>query len=135
MKRTPLLRRLPLRARKPMRRGRSRSRYAARDRETDYMLAVKQLPCMWPALIPTICDGVVEADHAGRRALSHKADDRTCVPACTKHHRQRTDFSGPFRDWTREQMREALAAAIERTQRALAHLSIHDDVRELAATP
>ena len=82
------------------------------------MLAVKLLPCAFADVSP--CSGVVEADHAGRRALGRKADDTTCIPACNLHHRQRTDHSGPFRPWTREQMREHLERAVEQTRAQLA---------------
>jgi hypothetical protein len=97
-----------------------RSRYARRERDTDYMLACKLLPCAFAEV--STCGGPVEADHAGRRALGRKADDTTVIPACSLHHRQRTDFSGPFRVWTRERMREHLRRAIEETQAQLAHL-------------
>jgi hypothetical protein len=58
------------------------------------------------------CSGPIEADHAGRRGLSRKADDRTCIAICRLHHRQRTDFSGPFKTWDQAQMRTFLEDAI-----------------------
>src|SRR5262245_2971285 len=91
------------------------SEYSERDRDYDRMRWVKTQPCMWRDL--SRCAGVVEADHGGRRPLSHKAPDDTCVPCCTLHHRQRTDCSGPFRYLTRDEMRMLLDAEIERMQK------------------
>lgn len=65
---------------------------------------------------PTACSGAVEADHAGDRGLGQKADDTTCIPLCTQHHRERTDHSGAFRHLTREQARAWRTRAIQRTQ-------------------
>lgn len=93
------------------------SRYSSRPRDFEYMAAVRRLPCCAAFLSP--CSGPMEADHAVARGLSRKADDRTCIPLCRLHHRQRTDFSGPFKEWDREAMREFLARAIEETQRAV----------------
>lgn len=115
----PLRRRKPLR-RSPMRRGARRSSYALRPRDADYMLAVKLLPCAVsvdppdPARV-TRCSGVVEADHAGERGLGRKADDRTCIPMCTGHHRERTDHAGSFRGLSRGQARTWRERAIDRT--------------------
>lgn len=117
-----LKRRTPLRARTTSRRSRKRSAYARRPRDTTWMLAVKQLPCMWRDLSP--CEGPVEADHAGRRGLGRKAHDRTCVPACMDHHRQRTDHAGPFRALSRETIRIKLDAAIAQTQQQLGHVEL-----------
>lgn len=76
---------------------------------------VKTLPCCARDLGP--CEGVVEADHAGgSRAKSHKAADDTCIPLCSYHHRARDWFSGPFKDWWGEQMREWLDANIANTR-------------------
>lgn len=91
------------------------SRYSKRDRDWTFMAWVKTQRCMWHVLGG--CEGVIEADHAGRRSVGRKAPDRTCVPACSLHHRQRGDFSGPFRTWTGEEMRVALDNAIEAHQR------------------
>jgi len=97
-----------------MQRSVRRSRYSQRERETDYMLWVKTLPCCCSHL--GACEGVVEADHAGARGLGMKASDWTCIPICTLHHRQRTDFSGPFKTWDQTMMRVLLADTIVETQ-------------------
>lgn len=68
MKRSPL-------KRKPMRRSPKRSKYALRERDTEYMLWVKTQCCAvrdywmpWEHVL-TACSPVVEADHMGRRGL------------------------------------------------------------------
>ena len=66
-----------------------RSRYSRRPRNTAHMLAVKSLPC---------------AAH----------DLSAC--RCTKHHQERTDFSGAFRTWNQERMRAWLAGEIAHVQ-------------------
>lgn len=69
-----------------------RTSYASRKRDTAFMLWIKHQPCcatgMDPRLDTGSCDGPVEADHAGQRGLSHKADDSTCIPLCRRHHRE-----------------------------------------------
>lgn len=90
------------------------SKYRERARDWDYMAWVKTQPCCAADISP--CSGPIEADHMGRRGLSRKADDRTCAPLCQLHHRQRTDHSGPFRDWDRDRMRSWLAEQVHLTQ-------------------
>lgn len=70
------------------------------------MVWAKTQPCVARHL--GRCSGEVEADHSGWRGLSQKADDATCVPLCTGHHRDRTDFSGAFKHWDRAMMRQFL---------------------------
>jgi hypothetical protein len=92
-------------------------RRSERHRDVTFMLRVKLLPCAARELGG--CSGVIEADHAGRRPLGRKCNDDECVPLCQLHHRQRTDFSGPFKHWTRQEMREFLDLAISETQTVL----------------
>jgi hypothetical protein len=83
------------------------------------MLWVKTLPCFARDIgIDTgrPCGGVVEADHAGRRGLGQKCSDDQTIPLCTEHHRQRTDFSGAFKSWTKDRMRYWLEASISLVQ-------------------
>lgn len=109
-----MLRRIPLR-RKTWLRGRSQtSSYRRRPRAFAFMSFVKTLPCA--AFELGTCWGRIEADHAGRRGIGQKADDRTCIPLCTKHHRERTGFCGDFKGWTQEQMRAWLIERIAVTQ-------------------
>lgn len=44
--------------------------------------------------------------------MGQKADDRTCIPLCSKHHRERTDFSGLFKGWSQDRMRGWLAESV-----------------------
>lgn len=91
------------------------SAIGGRRRDPDYVAWVKTLPC---AVADEIgldwhCEGGIEADHMGRRPLGRKADDDTCVPLCSLHHRQRTDFSGRFRTWGHDEMRAWLDVKVE----------------------
>lgn len=130
--RKPLARKTPL-PRSPMKRGKRKSAYKRRERDTSYMLFVKKLPCAVeqilyfdsPRTVVALCTGRVQADHAGCRGLGQKADDRTCIPMCEKHHNARTDFAGAFKGWTQREMRDFLAEAIKRTQQA------YEDVRAI----
>lgn len=121
------------------------STYRRRPRDIPYMLKVKKLPCSvgryakawgpwvyavtgrsYPAGVipePTTCQGRVEADHAGARGLNEKADDVTCIPICTKHHRERTDRFGTFAGWTKPQMRAWLDRTVEDTQREVEQMT------------
>lgn len=122
MKPITIVRQYGIRRRTPLRSGRKRSSYAKRERDTEYMLAVKRLPCAVRANYPdskhgaTPCFGRVEADHMGMRAVGRKADDNTCVPLCWRHHHERTDHSGSFKHLTRDELRTWRADAIERTR-------------------
>lgn len=100
-----------------MRRGKKRSRYARRERFVSFMLWVKTLPCCASTSfdVPGECDGVIEADHAGLRAYNRKAHDRTCIPLCTRHHRQRTDYRGIFEGFGAARMRAWLDDRIAET--------------------
>lgn len=109
MKRTALKRRSP-----NYKRTKHVSKYKRRERDIPYMLKVKELACVAAFMGP--CEGVVEADHAGPRGISQKADDHTTIPICTGHHRARTDFTGPFKHWVQADMRAFLADAIVNTQ-------------------
>lgn len=111
-----LTRRAPIR-RGPMRRRPKSTSYSRRERYVDYMLWVKTLPCAAQLVAGHVCQGPIEADHAGERGFGQKAHDNTCIPMCTLGHRERTDFSGPFRSWNKAAMREFLVGRIIHTQR------------------
>lgn len=110
LRRTSLERRTPMR-RTWMRRGRRRNKYARRARDFDYMGWIKTQPCAARFLSP--CNGIIEADHAGRRGIGQKAADETCIALCTRHHAERGDFSGPFKSWNQERMRGWLVEQIQ----------------------
>lgn len=91
-----------------------------RERDVDYMLRVKELPCLMAYLGG--CAGVVEADHVGESAVGTKSHDRETVPMCSLDHRHRHAFTGPFRGWTKEEMREWRKWAIRHTQGRLGYV-------------
>lgn len=90
------------------------SKYRRRDRDFEYMGWIKQQPCLlYGADGAGDCSpGWVEADHAGTRPYGQKADDTTCIPLCSRHHRDRTDRSGFFRGKTKDWHREWCDSAI-----------------------
>lgn len=102
-----------------MKPGKRKTKYAQRERDIDYMLWVKTLPCLLagnPEAGP--CTGVVEADHAGERGLGQKAPDDTCIPLCSGHHLDRHACTGFFRGRPKPWKREWRAEAIEKTRAA-----------------
>lgn len=94
-----------------MRRGTKHSR---RPRDGEYMAWVKTLPCAAREFGP--CQGLIEADHAGDRAAFRRAPDDTCIPLCGEHHRQRTEYRGPWGRMSRDERRAWRHRAIERTR-------------------
>ena len=95
-----------------------------RIRDRAYMAAVRQLPCCARRL--SACGtgplgGRPEADHASRNhGANRKGDDTDTIPMCGLHHAHRTNRSGPFKHWTREQMREWCREQIAATRRLVA---------------
>jgi hypothetical protein len=90
---------------------------AARVRDPVYLHRVHLVGCWAQASIPGhVCSGGMEADHAGRRPLGRKCDDSECVALCRGAHCARTDWSGEFRSWAREQMRQWLVDGIRWTR-------------------
>lgn len=98
-----------------------KSKYARRERDIDYMLWVKTLPCLLAGLEGAgPCSSVVEADHAGIRGIGQKAPDNTCIPLCSTHHLDRGAHTGYFRfsstgekrtrEWTRKWREDAISS-------------------------
>lgn len=136
MKRKKPLRRRPLRARS------LKNSYRRRERDLEFMRDVRKLSCIvrafaeqWKRLDgrvlgyqldetvePTCCEGRVHADHAGVRPFGWKADDTTCIPVCQKHHGERTDYRGTFKDWDAAMMRAFNDWAIDATRLSIAEL-------------
>lgn len=137
MKRSPLKRGKPL-VRKTRLRAKGKGKYARRPRDKEHMRLVRKLPCYaqlfafgaWlldpgPDVMAIVdkmranvagfspCYGPIQADHMGRRAFGHKSKDAECVPMCKKHHDQRTDYKGLFKDFNAEEMRYFCDAAID----------------------
>lgn len=113
----------------------STTKHARRERAFDFMGWVKRQRCTvavaWQALhthagngtviklADLHCDGAIEADHAGNRFTDGdgtRAFDRTCIPLCSKHHRQRTDYRGIFLGFDSRMMRSWCNEAIRLTQ-------------------
>lgn len=89
-----------------MRQRSKTSKYARRLRHPDYMAFIRWCDCVLKEIAGAgECWGRTEADHAGDRPLSQKADDRTCIPACRMHHRDRTDYRGFYKGWGATKMR------------------------------
>lgn len=98
-----------------------------RLRDRDFMVWVKGQPCCAAGLEGgTGCEGEVQAHHAGRRGMSQKAEDRTCIPLCRRHHTEWHGASGPFKPWDREQRRAWALRMIGQTQARNARGG-HDD--------
>lgn len=116
MKRSLLKRKTPL-VRKKWMWATRKTKYRRRARDPAYMAWVRIQPCCARVFSHlTLCRGPIEADHAGRRGVGQKADDRTCIPLCRQHHRERTDFSGAFKEWSGTRMRLWLNVMIARCQ-------------------
>jgi hypothetical protein len=151
MKRTALKRKTPLLrvnhindlATKPPRKRPKPTKYKKRERAFDYMGWVKLQRCIVPVMreleeiahyrdggerdfvMPeSKCGGAVEADHAQNAGMSHKGPDALCIPLCTQHHRERTDFSGAFAFFRKEDMRAFISIAIQYTQNRARQLGI-----------
>lgn len=104
MKRTALIRRTPLRRKTPLQYYSRSTTYARRSRNEDYMEYCRWQPCSLRGKAP--CHGRIDPDHAGlERGLGKKAPDSTCIALCRKHHEERTDRRGYFKDWDLDQMR------------------------------
>ena len=56
-------------------------------KDRDYLEFIHSLPCAAAKDYgPWTCYGRIEAHHAGDHGFSQKADDRTAIPLCGRHH-------------------------------------------------
>jgi hypothetical protein len=94
-------------------------------RDFPYMRWVKAQRCVMH--LRDGCDGVVEAHHAGDRGFGQKAHDHTCVPLCTKHHREWHDCLGIFRGWPKDKRREFAKLHIAGTRALYTSQNNYDD--------
>jgi hypothetical protein len=62
------------------------TRYSQRPRDFAYMSWVKSQQCAVCEKLRLINFGTIYAHHAGQRGTGQKADDRTCIPLCWRHH-------------------------------------------------
>lgn len=106
------------RKRKALRTRRATERRSGRVRDKAFLAFVHTMPCAARAVPGHRCQGPIEADHMGERPAGRKANDDTCAALCSLGHRERTDFSGPFKSWTRAQMRAWLDEQIAETHAA-----------------
>jgi hypothetical protein len=67
------------------------NRYKQRPRDFAYMAWVRTQQCIACESQRLVNFGTIYAHHAGQRAFARKADDRTCIPLCWRHH----DRNGP----------------------------------------
>lgn len=95
--------------------------------DRDYVARVHDLPCLAALMSP--CDGPIVAHHAGRRGLSQRAHDRTCVPLCDYHHRSFHNASGPWKAMRQGERREWMTKAVAAT------IAILDPDTDLAGNP
>lgn len=110
MRRKALGRGLTQLRRKTRLRARSRTNsHRRRERDLPFMAWVATLPCRLEFVGGRhVCRGRVQVDHAGNRFTDGngiRAHDTTCIPLCTKHHRERTSYRGYFKNWVAAGMR------------------------------
>lgn len=79
-----------------------------------YLQWIATQPCAARELRPgPPCAGGVVAHHAGRRGLSQRAHDHTCIPLCDGHHRAYHEARAPFAAMGRDGRRAWADAEIE----------------------
>lgn len=118
MKRSRLNRRTPLRSRKPMRRGRPvRARRATPrnlgDRSDEgYLAYLREQPCRAPATATHWGAGYRCDPHHARHTATgasmgaHVKDDRRALSLCREHHDAIELGTGPWKGWTRDQVKQ-----------------------------
>lgn len=118
MKRSPLKRKTPLRAKRcPVRRPPRRLKREGSD--PAYLELVRGLPCCAAAL--GWCRGPNVAHHPRHLAggVGLKAPDSCAIDLCDGHHRDLHSLSGPFKGWTRDQLRDWQDVWVAATQKRL----------------
>lgn len=61
-------------------------KYSQRPRDWAFISWIKSQQCIACEARRSVSFGTVYAHHAGQRAFGRKADDRTCIPLCWRHH-------------------------------------------------
>lgn len=69
------------------------SRYTDRPRDFAFMSWIKSQQCAVCEKNHTPSFGTVYAHHAGQRGIRQKAEDRTCIPLCWRHHDRNSSTS------------------------------------------
>ena len=114
MKRSPLQRRTPLRAgsslrrtgaieRKPMKR---RPRRARPGDDPAYRRWIAGLDCCAPGCVAKAPSHPHHHSLTGERGTAQKPHDHYCMPLCFRSHRELHSLSGPFKGWSKVQLRE-----------------------------
>lgn len=60
--------------------------YRSRPRDFAYLSWIKAQQCVVCEALRLISFGRIYAHHAGQRGLGRKADDKTAIPLCWRHH-------------------------------------------------
>jgi hypothetical protein len=96
-------------------------RRSGRRHDREYMLRVKELPCVVASWTDagSCAPGGCEANHVGERGLSQKSHDDETVPMCRGHHRDWTDHAGVFSDMPKAERREWAKSWIATTRATL----------------
>lgn len=104
---------------------------AKQPRSKSYRAAVRRLPCIGLTLLPGhVCPrtyalgGRIDAAHMGEEGhhMRAKASDLTVVPLDHHTHLQMHSLAGPFRGWTKAELRDWRVIAIRLTQDAMRKL-------------
>jgi hypothetical protein len=67
--------------------------YSRRPRDFPYLCWIKAQQCVACEALRIISFGRIYAHHAGQRGLSQKAEDRTAIPLCWRHHDRKSPDS------------------------------------------
>ena len=71
-------------------------------KDPKYLQWIRSRPCIFES---ARCQGPTEAHHATGAGMGLKTSDRSAMPLCTLHHRQRHDHTGPFHKMTKAERR------------------------------
>ena len=94
-------------------------------RDNAYMRIVRTLPCLGATIDPHhVCSSRVDAAHVGKHHSNRKADDNTTVPLDHKLHLQMHSLSGPFKAWTKAELRAWREWAIMHTQEQIKSMGV-----------
>ncbi len=73
------------------------------------------------------CTGVAHAHHpTGRKGMGTKRDDSEAYCLCATHHSQRHSLSGPFKGWTKRDVRSYEEAQSQHYRRQYLGLGLAD---------
>lgn len=97
-------------------------------RDKAYMLLVKSLPCLGYSVEANHVCGTWgsgnDAAHQGDHHSNRKASDDTTVSLCSRIHHQMHHLSGPFKNWTKAELRAWREWAIRETQERIKSMGV-----------